>query len=64
MEQLEWSKLGLGLGSSDEAPPQFDVHGNPENQMSKVIKTDPLSSKRRSLQQDTDSRRINIASRL
>ncbi|KAI9983711.1 hypothetical protein PInf_007778 [Phytophthora infestans] len=32
-----------GLGSSDEAPPQFDVHGNPENQMSKVIKTDPLS---------------------
>lgn len=43
MEQLDWNKLGFGLSDSAEAPPQFDVHGNPENRMSKAMKADPLS---------------------
>ncbi|KAL3661792.1 hypothetical protein V7S43_013087 [Phytophthora oleae] len=43
IEQLDWSKLGLGGGREDDSPPQFDVRGNPVSSLSQAAKADFLS---------------------
>ncbi|OWZ21260.1 putative Polyprotein [Phytophthora megakarya] len=42
VDQLDWSKLGLGFGG-DESPPKFDRKGIAVSSWSKTAKKDPLS---------------------
>ncbi|GMF31596.1 unnamed protein product [Phytophthora fragariaefolia] len=43
MEQLDWKKLGLGFGGSDEAPSSFDTEGKAVSGLANTAQKDPLS---------------------
>ncbi|GMF55341.1 unnamed protein product [Phytophthora fragariaefolia] len=43
MEQLDWKKLGLGFGDSDEAPPSFDTEGTAISGLANTAQKYPFS---------------------
>uniref|UniRef100_H3H530 Retrotransposon gag domain-containing protein n=1 Tax=Phytophthora ramorum TaxID=164328 RepID=H3H530_PHYRM len=43
VDRLDWKKLGLGFGGSNDSPPNFDTEGKAVSGLAKTAKKDPLS---------------------